>query len=479
MNYIKIFALSLLMLFTVSSCDEALDINTNPLVASAADPNVVLPYVFVQYSNRHVTELGTRTMDVSQHFSACFNSPRGGNTSSFLTGNTWGMFYTQVLGNLQLVEADAAEAGPSANNINAIAKVLKALSFFELSSIWESVPFTEALDGATFPSPQFDDQETIFKGSVALLDEAISLIDAIPEGSVNVSSGDLVYEGDMSLWRRYANSLKIRILMMIRNKDTSVDGQLTAAFSQPVIDDNSQAAMIRYFDTPAESNAYNRLVEAFFGIGNETQGVYAPGEPLYNILAEAEDPRLRALIVDPDGNGSPGNGQFLPFGAGAGAVISENVIRNDIPHMLMLPSEINFYKAELTVKGVLSGDAQAAFDEGLGQIISWWGGQIPGARVGIAGGEIDAFIGSLPSLASLGQDAALEAIYEQLYLESFLRPIVAWNTVRRTKVPALDPPPGTGISTYLKRFAYPPNEVASNVNTPANQPNDTPQWFEN
>lgn len=479
MNFIKIFALSLLMLFTVSSCDEALDINTNPLVASAADPNVVLPFVFVQYSNRHVTELGTRMMDVPQHFSACFNSPRGGNTTSFLTGNTWNMFYTQVLGNLQLVEGDAEAAGPSNNNINAIAKVLKALSFFELSSIWESVPFTEALDGATFPSPQFDDQETVFRGSVALLDEAIALIDAIPDASVNVSSGDLIYGGDMSLWRRYANSLKIRILMMIRNRDTSVDSQLSAAFSQPVIDDNTQAALVRYFDTPAESNAYNRLVEAFFGIGNETQGVYAPGEPLYNLLSEAEDPRLATLIVDPDGNGSPGNGNFLPFGAGAGAVIGENVIRNDIPHILMLPSEINFYRAELTLLGVLSGDAQAAFDTGMSQILSFWGGQIPGARIGISGGAIDGFIGGLPSLASLGQANALTAVHEQLYLESFLRPIVAWNTVRRTKVPTLDPPPGTGISTFLKRFTYPPNEIAANPNTPANQPTDTPMWFEN
>jgi len=198
MKNIKIIILNILAVFLLSSCSESLDINTNPLVATSADPNAVLPYVFVQYSNRHVTELGTRTMDVPQHMAFCFNSPRAGNTTSFLTGNTWAMYYNQVLGNLQLVEQDAEVAGASSNNINAIAKIFKAKSFFELSSIWEDVPFSEALDGAAFPSPKFDKQQDIFAGCVSILDQAMQLIDQIPaESSADVSAGDLIYGGDM------------------------------------------------------------------------------------------------------------------------------------------------------------------------------------------------------------------------------------------------------------------------------------------
>ena len=61
---------------TFSSCDEKLDINTDPLAATSADPNAVLPFVFVQYSSRKVTELGTRICDVSQYISNTFNSPK-------------------------------------------------------------------------------------------------------------------------------------------------------------------------------------------------------------------------------------------------------------------------------------------------------------------------------------------------------------------------------------------------------------------
>ncbi len=476
MRYIKIFSFILASLLFSTSCQDALDINTNPLVASSADPNVLLPFVIIQYSNRHTTELGTRIMDVPQHFSACFNSPRNGNTSIFLTGNTWGMYYTQVLGNLQLVEQDARDAGPSSNNVAAIAIILKAQSFFELSSIWENVPFSEALDGASFPSPNFDSQESIFRGVVSFLDEAIGLIDGMPaEGVFDVSTGDLIYEGDMDKWRKLANSMKLRTLMMLRNVDASVDGAINAALGQPLIENNADAAMLRYYNTPAESNGYNRLVEAFFGIGNEAQGVYAPGDPLYELLWGSGDPRTELIISDPDSAGAPGNGQFA-FGVG-GATITNNVIRNDIPHMIFLPAEVNFYRAELALKGVTGDNAQEQFNLGLTNIIKWWGQDIPGAELTASSDAIAAYVDGLPALTN--DEDGLRRVHEQQYLETFLRPVVAWNTVRRTGFPELKPPPGTNITTYLKRFNYPPDEVSSNPNTPANPNTDVPMWFEN
>ena len=121
-------------------------------MATSADPNAVLPYVFVQYSSRKVTELGTRICDVSQYISNTFNSPNRGNTSTFLTGNTWGMMYDQALGNLSLIIADAEAAGESRNNVNAIATILVHI-FYELTSLWEQVPFTQALNGQEFPTP--------------------------------------------------------------------------------------------------------------------------------------------------------------------------------------------------------------------------------------------------------------------------------------------------------------------------------------
>ena len=472
MKLIKILLAFSLVVFTATSCEKALDINTNPLVASSADPNALLPYIFVQYSNRHTTELGTRIMDVPQHIGFCFNSPRQGATTAFLTGNTWRMYYTRVLGNLELIEQDAAAAGVSSNNVAAIAKIMKAKSFFELTSIWGDIPYSEALDGVSYPSPKFDSQEDVLRGVVTTLDEAMELIDNIGDEVFDVTVGDMIYEGDMDAWRRWANSLKIRVLMLLRNKDSSVDSQLVTAISQPVIETNSQAAILRYLDTPGEANAWQRLITAFFGGRNEDAGVYSPTTIPYNLLKDKEDPRFDVLIYDPNDAGGSDVGEAVFNAPGSKAHVSNNVIRNDLPHIMMLPSEISFYRAELALLGVTNEDAQAQFEAGLRSILEFWGGDIPGATATISGDDIDNFI------ANYGT-ATLQDVHEQLYLESFMRPIIAWNTVRRTKVPEMNAVPGTSISTILKRFNYPPDEVASNINTPANLPTDTPQWFEN
>jgi hypothetical protein len=471
MKLLKISILSVLVFFISVSCEKQLDINTNPLVASSADPNVVLPFVIVQYSNRKVTELGTRTLDVPQHLSACFNSPRNGATSIFLTGNTWGMMYTQVLGNLALVEADAKEAGLSSNNVAAIAVILKGMIFYELTSIWEDVPFSEALNGTEFPSPSFDSQEAILRGVVDVLDEGMQLIDGMPsEGIVNVSQGDLIYQGDMGNWRRFANSLKIRVLMLLRNKDTSVDSQIIAALGQPFIETNAQAAILEYYDTPGQQNGFQQLNEAFFGTSNEITEVFAPGEPLWNLIALDADPRDGLFLFDPNGL-SPTNGSFADVDE---AVISDNVIRNDLPQMWLLPAEISLYRAELALKGAATGDdAKTMYDLGVTQALSWWGQDIPGAQKTLTDAEISAFVGTLPASPSL------DDVHEQQYLETFMRPVVAWNHVRRTNVPVLSPPSASTITSILKRFNYPPDEVASNPKTPINPRTDAPMWFEN
>ncbi|MDW3645740.1 MAG: SusD/RagB family nutrient-binding outer membrane lipoprotein [Bacteroidia bacterium] len=468
MKNIRLIAILLIFGLIGPSCQEALDINRNPLAATTADPNVLLPFVLAQYSNRHTTELGTRIMDVPQHFSACFNSPRQGNTSIFLTGNTWAMMYSQVLGNLLLVEQDAEAAGLSSNNVAAIAKILKANTFFELTSIWEDVPFAQALNAVDFPEPAFDKQEDVLNGVVGILDESIALIDAIPdEGIFDVSVGDIIYDGDMDLWRRYANSLKLRVLMILRNK-VNVDDKINAVLNEPMIESNNQSALIRYSDAPGGQNGYNNLVEAFFGVSNEAQGVYAFGPVVHELLQG--DPRADVLISNPDALEPCDIGTFA-FSSPCPSV-RDNVIRNDLPHMLFMPAEINFYRAEIAMANGQLDIADQQYRRGISNNIAWWGGDIPGAELTINPVDAQSFVDALNA-------PTMEDIHIQLYLESFIRPVVAWNTVRRTGVPELDPVPGTNISTILKRFNYPPDEVASNPNTPANPTTDTPMWFEN
>ena len=456
---------------TFSSCDEKLDINTDPLAATSADPNAVLPFVFVQYSSRKVTELGTRICDVSQYISNTFNSPKNGSTSIFLTGNTWGMMYNQILGNLSLVKADAEAAGPTSNNVNAIATILSAHIYFELTSIWEDVPYSEALNGQEFPAPNFDRQEDVLNAVVGLYDEAIALIDNRQlDGEFAIqTTADQYYGGDMAKWRILANSLKLRALMLLRNGGASVDSQINATLAQPLMSSNDEAAYLIYSGAPGAQNAMKTIITAFFGPDNESQNVFGPGPPIDELLRDSGDPRYDLWVAR---NDLPAP-ELAFFPDNSTSVLSNNIIRFDLPDMLMLPSEIDLYKAELALEGfAAAGSADANYRAGITNSLRWWGQDIPGVLATITEADITGYVSSLPA-------PGIVDVYEQQYLAAFLQPVMAWTHVRRNQVPVLDAPPASTIGTTLRRFNYPPDEVTSNPNTPANLPTETPMWFEN
>lgn len=470
-KYIIIILILVFGLGSFSSCDDTLDINTDPLAATSADPNAVLPYVFTQYSARKVTELGTRICDVSQYISTTFNSPKNGSTTSFLTGNTWRMLYAETNGNLSLVRADAAVAGATSNNVNAIATILSAHMFYEATSIFEDVPFSEALNGTEFPAPKVDSQEDVLRGVVDLLDEAITLIDNRPsEGEFVITpASDFFYGGDMDSWRIFANSLKLRVLMMLRNGGANVDAQITQVLGQPLMENNEQAALIRYSGEPGAESGMNTIITAFGGPDNESDNIFGPGDPIVDLLYDTDDPRLDLWIARND-LPAPGN-TFFPDNSTS--VISNNAIRATLPDVIMIPAEIDLYKAELALEGFsAAGDANNNFRNGVTNTLKWWGQDIPGAVQVISDGTIATFVDALPS-------PTLTDVYNEQYLASFLMPVLAWNNVRRNQVPALETPPASNISTYLKRFTYPPIEIATNPNIPANKLTDVPMWFEN
>lgn len=462
---------SVLMFGSLQSCDKTLDINTDPLAASSADPNAVLPFVFVQNSSRKVTELGTRICDVSQYISNTFNSPNRGTVSSFLTGNTWGMYYVQVLGNLSLVKADAAAAGETSNNVNAVATILMASTFYEATSLFEDVPFSEALNGTDFPNPKFDSQEDVLTGVVGMYDEAIALIDAMPAtGNFTISpASDMFYGGNIGNWRMLANSLKLRTLMMLKNGGASVDSQINTALGQPLMENNSQSAFINYSGAPGAQNAMLAIITAFFGPDNESQDVFGPGDPIDELLNGSGDPRWDLWVARND-LPAPGNDLFPDPET---SVLSNNIIRATLPDMLMMPAEIDLYKAQLALEGVAAaGDAQTNYKNGITNAIKWWGQDIPGVLATVPTSTIDAYVNSLSA-------PTMNDVYNQQYLAAFLQPVMAWNVWRINKVPVLSAPPNSTIGTVLRRFVYPPDEIAANPNTPADKPTGTPMWFEN
>jgi hypothetical protein len=367
---------------------------------------------------------------------------------------------------------------------------MQAYLFFSLTMMWEDVPFTQALDPEEFPEPAFDDQETVLRGVISMLDEATNQIQL---GEDAVEDGDLIYGGDMMQWTKFANSLKLRTYMFLRNQDPSVDSEISSLLNSELIRTNADEASIPYFDS--DDNAHNiwvlnNLFGGFTDAGNGNNFLFA-GETLVDIMNDLEDPRRETYFAFPtfDGGETFEATEYVGQTAGVAdygddtSMISQNIIRRDWPNRILTASEVLFYEAEfLATTGDLPG-AYDAYIEGVRASLDFLApytvlNSRTGQSDGISEEDKDDYLANLPGAFS-SESQALEAIHTQQYIEVWDRAPENWSHWKRTKFPDLPVAQNADLGDVIRRFPYPPDEVSSNPNTPQDPILDTPMWFEN
>ena len=484
----------LLLALPLSACDGLfdLDINEDPDAATEVAGDLLMPTAMASIASNRAMEIFDNTF-ISQILASngsagVFLDPERYNISSFTTGNTWSNYWTDVLKNLLLMTDQALAEEPARTNVAAQGEILSAYMFWQLTALWEDIPFTQALNGDEFPQPVFDSQETVLRGIVQKLDDALAMID--DDGPAGVANGDLMYGGDMEDWRRFANSLKLRTLMMIRNRDNSVDAQITAVLGQPLIRENSQEAAFPFFTAAGNEHNVWKLNDLFGGFTNAMNGngfIFA-GEALVDLMKELDDPRLGTYFelavadfdISPDGGG-PGTDEYFgqspgvaDYDDGVTSMFSQNIIREDWPNRVLPAAEVWLYEAEFrALQNDLAG-AYSSYRSGVERALDYFDGK-PGA---ISGAAKTAYLGSLPqSFAS--QTQALEAIWAQQYIEVLDRQPENWTQWRRTHYPDLPLPEQAALGDIIRRYPYPPDEISSNPNAPQTAiPLDRPMWFE-
>ena len=99
---------------------------------------------------------------------------------------------------------------------------MKSFYFQYLVDLYGDVPYFQAHQGANNVNPTYDDDQAIYRDLIVQLDSAIDMIDDAPATTVAVGSEDVMLAGDMEAWKKFANTLKLRILYVNLQK-----GQLT------------------------------------------------------------------------------------------------------------------------------------------------------------------------------------------------------------------------------------------------------------
>jgi hypothetical protein len=207
-----------------TSCKKYLDINDNPNSPTESTPNLILPQAIV----------GAASMTNTYNLNLADQGGQRANAGGFggfgevvtyqYTNDSYASLWTSVYNNakdfqyvIKQTEGNAAMA-----NYSAIAKIMKAFDFSKLVDQFNDVPYSEAFQGAELNfTPTYDKGPDVYKSLVTLLNEAITQINdakaaeaATPRSITTVvSSSDPMYGGNMDNWIKFANTLKLKMLV--------------------------------------------------------------------------------------------------------------------------------------------------------------------------------------------------------------------------------------------------------------------------
>jgi hypothetical protein len=219
-NLIYIFISVSILILSLTSCSDWLDVNDNPNSPTneRATVDTRLPWIEHWYTyTAGVTNFRTAcTAGVYYSNNATPNSlcvtwacVAGVTTTSYQT------FFVQVSSNIKDMYNKAEKDG--AYHYMAAANVFHALGFMEMLDLYGEMPYTDALTGSA--APFYDDGKTIFNGCIAKLDEAIELFGKTQELTApQLSAGDPMNNGNVDTWIKLCYGLKARYLLKLSKK---------------------------------------------------------------------------------------------------------------------------------------------------------------------------------------------------------------------------------------------------------------------
>lgn len=351
-----------------------------------------------------------------------------------LTGH-WDGMYTGPLADLQ----DIINRAPNPSNMLAAAMTMRAYYFAIMTDMWGNIPYSEALSPDRTFTPVYDGQDAVYAGVIEELKNAAAMFD--PAGD-NLGAGDLIYAGDAGLWKKFANSVRARLLNRAKHKNAAYATELQTLLSNAsnLLESNAENAKMSYIDgSPSGSNPI------YSNKHNDGRNDHCVSKTLVDLMTG--DPRL-PVFADVNNAGiyvGQPNGTVEPNPFSAISQIGTK-FRDDPtnPSFLMTYAEVLFIKAEANNDKQAYLDAIAASCEQHGVVAD-------AAFLDAAGTAYDA--------------NAAKALGTHKWIALFGDGCEAFTEFRRTGYPTevVEVPgtayPGEGVP---RRFAYPTSETGNN-----------------
>lgn len=383
---------------------------------------------------------------------------------------------------------------PKYKNLYQVGRIMRALIMERITDLYGDVPYFSAGLGYYTSEffPKYDKQQDIYMDLLKEVEEASNLLDAAGDKP----SGDVFYNGNIDQWKRFANSLLLRIAMRLTKVDPATAQAYVTKVQGKTMTANTDNALVKA-DATGSRTTQNRNSQILLGDGGQEFYYVKWSKTFIDMLKATNDPRLSKVAVtqlyltptstvqnanyNSTAAGQKGmpNGKDLTVIAGRGISTDPTytsfpdysspnpyMIKRDGVTFILTYAESEFLLADAAQRWGTGGTASAAvhYNNGVKAAITSLGQY--DAAIAITDATADTYLAANPYVASNG----LQMINNQFWIlcNTSLNFYESWCNWRRTDYPALTPvvfPNNVTNGTIPRRFPYPVAEASTN---PAN-----------
>jgi hypothetical protein len=441
------------LLFSAASCKkELVKINQNPNNSQIAQPDYLLTAATKASAD---TYWGVaNTMEASLLFVQYWAKIQYTDPDRYIYTNSafqelWTVGYSKSVVNFnQIIKLADAQANP---NYKGVALVLRSWVFTLLTDAYGNIPYKQAVSIDQYLTPAYDNQRDVY---FALLDD-LKAAQAALDPAGKAIAGDVIYGNNIALWKKFANSLRLRIALRIADREPAKAKQVLAdiqAEGGAYISSNAEIAQLVYLDSPNQNPVSNLF---------DTRDDYRVSKTTVDKLTALNDPRL-PIYVSKTQDATPQGYVGIPNGLLVGDASNLGFTKTSkpgtyfraphAPAVIISYAEVLFDRAEAAARGLTTENAADLYKQAIAASLKQYS-------------VADADVATYTALPAVQYDATnyKKSIGEQKWIALFGQGLEAFAEWRRLDYPQLQPAvAGTLNGKIPVRFIYPGTEQSLN-----------------
>ena len=451
LRYVYLLFLGLIV-FSITSCTKELErINKDPNAAQTAQPD----YLLTAATKTAVDVYWgiTRTSNPSSLFVQQWAMIQYTDPDRYIFSNNdfqglWTTGYSSIV-DLDLITKLADEQKNP--NYKGVALVLRSWIYSLLTDNFGDIPYKEAIQIDQHLTPAYDHQKDVYLGLLEDLKTAQATLD--PNGPA--IAGDIIYNNKISLWKKFANSLRLRLALRIADREPAISKQVLADIQNEggsYISDNSELAQLKYFNSPNQNPISNYF---------DTRDDYRISKTIIDKLIQLQDPRLQVYAAKTQ-DATPQNYIGLPNGLLVGDASDYGFSKTSKPGAYFLDphapavivsyAEVLFDRAEAAARGFTNEDASGLYLQAIKASLQ---------QYSVSEDDIATYLAK----AAIQYDNSnfKKSIGEQKWIALFGQGLEAFAEWRRLDYPQLQPAVAGVLDGKIPvRFIYPGTEQSLN-----------------